>query len=148
MEELDKNIIKMYQLGTKVAEICRTLGTHTQKVYKVLKENNISKNGRRLTPEVIQEIVEKLRQDVSSTDMAEQYGCSVWTIHKIMREHDIPMQVVDRGGAGKRNRQHSSPMLLFLNLHKLQKCPISFAPWLWPPKTVLISPVSIRAKRK
>lgn len=93
MEELDKNIIKMYQLGTKVAEICRTLGTHTQKVYKVLKENNISKNGRRLTPEVIQEIVEKLRQDVSSTDMAEQYGCSVWTIHKIMREHDIPMQV-------------------------------------------------------
>lgn len=93
MEELDKNIIKMYQSGTKVAEICRTLGTHTQKVYKVLKENNISKNGRRLTPEVIQKIVEKLRQDVSSTELAEQYGCSVWTIHKIMREHDIPMQV-------------------------------------------------------
>lgn len=93
MEELDKNIIKMYQSGTKVSEICRTLGTHTQKVYKVLKENNISKNGRRLTPEVIQEIVEKLRQDVSSTELAEQYGCSVWTIHKIMREHDIPMQV-------------------------------------------------------
>ena len=93
MEELDKNIIKMYQSGTKVSEICRTLGTHTQKVYKVLKENNISKNGRRLTPEIIQEIVEKLRQDMSSTELAEQYGCSVWTIHKIMREHDIPMQV-------------------------------------------------------
>lgn len=93
MEELDKNIIKMYQSGTKVSEICRTLGTHTQKVYKVLKENNISKNGRRLTPGIIQEIVEKLRQDMSSTELAEQYGCSVWTIHKIMREHNIPMQV-------------------------------------------------------
>lgn len=93
MEELERNIIEMYRAGTKVSEICRTLGTHTQKVYKVLRENNISKNGRRLTPEVIQEIAEKLRQDVSSTKLAKQYGCSVWTIHKIMRENNIPMQV-------------------------------------------------------
>lgn len=116
MEELDKNIIKMYQSGTKVAEICRTLGTHTQKVYKVLKENNISKNGRRLTPEIIQEIVEKLRQDMSSTELAEQYGCSVWTIHKIMREHDIPMQV-GRPWRRRKDKPAASPSSAFLPEH-------------------------------
>ncbi|WP_308763276.1 hypothetical protein [uncultured Bacteroides sp.] len=115
MEELDKNIIKMYQSGTRVAEICRTLGTHTQKVYKVLKENNISKNGRRLTPEVIQEIVEKLRMDMSSTKLAEQYGCSVWTIHKIMREYDIPMQV-GRPWRRRKDKPEASPS--YASLHE------------------------------
>lgn len=123
MEELDKNIIKMYQSGTKVSEICRTLGTHTQKVYKVLKENNISKNGRRLTPEVIQEIVEKLRPDMSSTELAKQYRCSVWTIHKIMREHDIPMQV-GRPWRRRKDKPAASPSSASLpEYHQVSEMP-------------------------
>lgn len=58
MDDLDRQIIELYQNNVKVAEICRQLGTHTQRIYKTLRENNISeKNRYRFTQETQEKMV-------------------------------------------------------------------------------------------
>lgn len=93
MEQLDRKIIEAYQNGMKVAEICRQLGTHTQKIYKVLRENGISKKGGKFTPETISQILELARQDISPLVIAEQFYCSPGAVHRIMRENGLKLQV-------------------------------------------------------
>lgn len=104
MEELDKQIIEAYNSGMKVTEICRTLNTHTQKIYKVLRTNGISKKGSKFTAETISGILELARKDISPIVIAEKFGCSPGSVHRIMRENGMKLQV---GRPWKREKSSS-----------------------------------------
>lgn len=94
MEELDRQIIEMYQSNVKVAEICRILGTHTQRVYKALRENNVSEKKRyRFTPETQKRMLEMIQDGMSSTEVAKEFGCDRGIVQRLMQKNNIPLQV-------------------------------------------------------
>lgn len=94
MEDLDRQIIEMYQSNVKVADICRQLGTHTQRVYKTLRENNISEKKRyRFTPETQERMIEMIRSGMSSLQVAKAFGCDRGIVQRLMQKNNIPLQV-------------------------------------------------------
>lgn len=94
MKELDRQIIEMYQSNVKVSDICRQLGTHTQRVYKTLRENNISEKKRyRFTPETQERMLEMLRSGMSSLEVAKEFGCDRGVVQRLMQKNNIPLQV-------------------------------------------------------
>lgn len=94
MDDLDRQIIELYQNNVKVAEICRQLGTHTQRIYKTLRENNISeKNRYRFTQETQEKMLEMLRGGMSSLEVAKEFGCDRGILQRLMQRNNIPLQV-------------------------------------------------------
>ena len=94
MDDLDRQIIELYQNNVKIVEICRQLGTHTQRIYKTLRENNISEKKRyRFTQETQEKMLEMLRGGMSSLEVAKEFGCDRGILQRLMQRNNIPLQV-------------------------------------------------------
>lgn len=94
MDDLDRHIIELYQNNIKVADICKQLGTHTQRIYKVLRENNISEKKRyRFTQDAQKRMLEMVRSGMSSTEVAKEFGCERGVVQRVMHKNNIPLQV-------------------------------------------------------
>lgn len=89
MNNIEQEIVKMYQQGAKAQEICAALGTNTRKIYSVLRRNGINLKGGMYTPDNVERMVELARRGTGSREIARQLGCTERTVRNKLREAGI-----------------------------------------------------------
>lgn len=89
-EEIEKNIIEMYQNGISMMRIGKCLNLSSSNVYYVLKKNKIktrTKGG--IEPLDDEKVISQYKSGMPSTKIAELNKVSVHTITNILEKHNI-----------------------------------------------------------
>jgi len=101
-EDDTKEIIKLYKEGKSPKEIGEEFGILNNSVTRLLKNNGIIRNqskAKKLTDEIVQKIITKYKEGLSTMDISRELGIHDSTVGRILKKNNVEMRDNIRGNA-------------------------------------------------